>query len=173
MRFGKRTALLAVIMIASRLNVEAAAQISDKSSYPITSAARATALHEQAVALHAQPIRSADAARLHLQSAALRPTSDPQAVECLAMAAHLFNYAKRPLQARRTMESAAERALSTGDVKRAAQAYIEAAFLANKQDITSPYDGTRTTKWLPRRIACGPSWRGWNGAWAASLLLYS
>jgi hypothetical protein len=54
-------------------------------------------------------------------------------VQPLAWAAHLFGYAKRPLEARRTMEEAAERALAMGDVVRAAQAYVEASFFADKQ----------------------------------------
>ena len=49
------------------------------------------------------------------------------------MAGYLFNYAKRPLDARRTMEEAADRALAMGDVFRAARAYVEAACFAEEQ----------------------------------------
>jgi hypothetical protein len=94
---------------------------------------RAFALHEEAVALHAEPPRAADAARLHVASARLRGANDPQAVNCLAQAAHLYSYSNRPMAARKTMEQAAERALVMGDVARAARAYTEAAFLADKQ----------------------------------------
>jgi hypothetical protein len=111
------------------------AQSRTKSSQPVATSriARAIELQEQAVALHPQPARATDAARLHKQSAYLRNRNDPEAVQSLAMAAHLFGYAKRPLEARRTMEEAAERALAMGDVVGAAHAYVEASFFADKQ----------------------------------------
>ena len=107
-------------------------QTATKSSEPNGRLGRAIELHERAVALHSQPARAAEAARLHRWSAQLRSSTDPEAVKSLAMAAHLFGYAKRPLDARRTMEEAAERALAMGDVARAAQAYVEATFFAEK-----------------------------------------
>ncbi len=94
--------------------------------------AQAVALEDQAVALHAQPGRAFEAAYLHLRSASLRDPGDPAAVQSLAMAAHLLGYADRPLEARRAMEQAAERALALGDIVRAASAYTEAAFFAQK-----------------------------------------
>lgn len=122
---------IAVSLSASGLQAQSRTSI--KSSEPISRIARAIELQEQAVALHAQPARAVEAARLHKQSAYLRNRNDPEAVQSLAMAAHLFGYAKRPLEARKTMEEAAERALAMGDVVRAAQAYVEASFFADKQ----------------------------------------
>ena len=90
-------------------------------------------LHQAAAELHALHDRLGDAARLHQQSARLRSTDDPQAIECLALAAHLQLYTDRPLAARRTMEQAADRALSIGSVERAAQAFLEAAFIAQRR----------------------------------------
>ena len=99
----------------------------------ISRMAHALELEQRAQALHVDPARASDAARLHRQSAHLRSANDPEAVESLAMAAHLFNYSKRPLAARNTMEEAADRALAMGDVFRAARAYVEAAFFADAQ----------------------------------------
>ena len=94
---------------------------------------RAEQLEALAAQLHTQPRRAADAAHYYIQSAQLRGALDPAAVQSLTTAAHLLNYAGRPLEARRTMEQAAQRALGLGDVSRAAQAYVEAAFLAERQ----------------------------------------
>src|SRR5687768_8528231 len=77
----------------------------------ISRMAHALELEQRAKALYVDPARASEAARLHRQSAHLRSANDPEAVESLAMAAHLFNYSKRPLAARNTMEEAADRAL--------------------------------------------------------------
>jgi hypothetical protein len=125
--------IIAVGIAAATISTPSQGQVRAKSSEPVSRVARAIELQEQAVALHAQPARAVEAARLHKASAALRNANDPEAVQSLAMAAHLFGYAKRPIEARRTMEEAADRALAMGDVVRAAQAYVEASFFADKQ----------------------------------------
>ena len=127
--------IAAALAAASVAPNQAEGQTRAKASQPVTVSrvARAIELQEQAIALHAQPARAAEAARLHIQSAYLRNPNDPEAVQSLAMAAHLYGYAKRSFDARRTMEEAAERALAMGDVVRAAQAYVEASFFADKQ----------------------------------------
>src|SRR5215813_5689267 len=94
---------------------------------------KAEQLQQQANLLHADPARASESARLHKQSAHLRSAGDPEAVESLALAAHLYSYAGRPQAARQTMEEAAERALSMGNVLRAARAYVDAAFFADAQ----------------------------------------
>jgi hypothetical protein len=93
---------------------------------------RADQLEKQAGELHDQLARYPEAARLYKQSAALRAEADPRAVEALAMAAHLYNYAGRLFDARKTMEQAAKRALAGGDVLRASIANMEAAMFAYK-----------------------------------------
>lgn len=98
-----------------------------------TTVVRADALLDSAAILHEQPARYADAARFYRESAALRPWADAAAVEALAKAAHLYGYANRLTDARRTMEQAAQRALARGDVLRASIANVEAAFFAQKQ----------------------------------------
>lgn len=94
---------------------------------------KAIKLHDEAVSLYPYPNRAWDAARLHIQEVNYRSASDPEAIESLAMAAHLFGYAGRPGEARRVMEQAATRALSNGDVDRAAQAYLQAGFFAQRE----------------------------------------
>jgi len=92
---------------------------------------RADSLHAAAVELHQYPDRLVEAARLHQQGAALRAPEDPRAVNCLALAGHLLYYAKRPGEARKVMEEAADRARNRGDVAVAAQIYVYAALIAN------------------------------------------
>lgn len=94
---------------------------------------RADSLHAEALALQEDPARATDAARLYKDEARLRLHDDPAAVDQLLLAAHLLFIANRPLEARRTLEDAAERALGAGDVQRAALAYIEAAFVADRE----------------------------------------
>src|SRR5687767_7120164 len=102
-----------------------------------TTVSRADALLDSAAILHEHPVRYADAARFYRESAALRPWADAAAVEALAKAAHLYGYANRLTDARRTMEQAAQRALARGDVVRASIANVEAAFFAHKQGKTA------------------------------------
>ena len=120
-----------ILMLAlSVLAAPAAGQTASKAALPIT---RADELDDQATALHDQLGRYAEAARLHKESAALRSAVDPRAVESLATAAHLYNYANRLFDARKTMEQAASRALARGDVLRASLANVDAALFAYKQ----------------------------------------
>lgn len=77
--------------------------------------------------------RYTEAARLYKDAAKLRPRDDPGAVDNMMLAANLLFVANRPLEARRMLEDAAERALAAGDVERGARAFIEAAFIADKQ----------------------------------------
>jgi hypothetical protein len=103
-----------------------------KASAPVSPTERASELHQKALDIYATN-RAFDAAQLHLAAARLRAPNDAKGVDCLALAAHMFNYANRPLDAKRTMERAAERALAIGDVLRGAQALVDAAFMADKQ----------------------------------------
>src|SRR5215204_5097243 len=114
--------LIALTAGAARVSAQTIAH----SFVPTSPAARAEALHNGGVALHANLTRAAEAARLHVESARMRQSDDPQAVNCLTLAAHLFSYSNRPMQARKTMEQAAERALAMGNVALAGRAYVEA-----------------------------------------------
>jgi hypothetical protein len=97
----------------------------------ITSVARADSLHESAVALSSDFRRLRDAARLHEQSAALRAPEDSLAFRCLTTAAQL-SYAKKDLaDAQRDMAAAAAHALARGDIQKSAQAFADAAWLAD------------------------------------------
>src|SRR5262245_35014347 len=67
--------------------------------------------------LYAQPDRATMAARLHIESARLSSAGDPAAIQSLVLGAYLLTYDRRPLEARRTLERAAKRALVIGDVE--------------------------------------------------------
>jgi hypothetical protein len=127
-RTGSNGALILIVTL-----VMAAPIVAQDSETDSPRDARANALQDSAAALHDQPIRYSDAARMYRESAALRSWSDARAVEALASAAHLYNYANRLSDARRMMEQAGQRALARGDVVRASQANLDAAFFALKQ----------------------------------------
>jgi hypothetical protein len=98
----------------------------------IVSSLEADSLHEAAHALVAAH-RWRDAARLHRRSAQLRSADDPQGFRCLSEAAALA-YATRDRSAARTdLARAAEHALARGDLKAAALAYLDGAWIAQEQ----------------------------------------
>lgn len=125
------------LFLSSALTLTMALSVlSTGSAHQITNSATPTTadeLEERAAALHGQPARYGEAARLYRESAALRSASDPRAVEALTKAAHLYHYANRLFDARKVMEQAARRALANGDVLTASQANVEAALFAHKQ----------------------------------------
>jgi hypothetical protein len=127
------TGALVLIMTSSLLPSLIVAQTTIKASAPTTRAALADEIQQRAAALHDQPRRYSEAAWLYRESAALRAATDPRAIESLATAAHLYHYANRLFDARKTMEQAARQALARGDVVRASVANLEAAFFAYKQ----------------------------------------
>jgi hypothetical protein len=97
-----------------------------------TRAARADSLHEAAAVLVAAH-RWRDAARLHRRSAQLREADDPLGFRCLKDAAALA-YAAGDLSGARTdLASAAGQALARGELRSAALAYLDAAWIAQEQ----------------------------------------
>jgi hypothetical protein len=99
----------------------------------ITSVASADSSHASAVAMSNDSKRWRDAARLHRKSAALRPPDDSRAYRCLTTAANLSYGAKDLASAQSDMTTAAAQAMARGDVVQAAQAYADAAWLANER----------------------------------------
>ena len=98
----------------------------------LTSAARADSLHEAAAAL-VTAHRYGDAARLHRRSAQLRDADDPLGFRCLKDAAALEWAAGDRSAARTDMTAAAGQALARGDLREAALAYVDAAWIAQEQ----------------------------------------
>ena len=99
----------------------------------LTSAARADSLHEAAAAL-VTAHRWGDAARLHRRSAALRDPEDPLGFRCLKEAAELEYATGDRGSARSDMTAAAGHALARGDLRVAALAYLDAAWIAQEQN---------------------------------------
>lgn len=99
----------------------------------LTSAARADSLHEAAAAL-VTAHRWGDAARLHRRSAELRDADDPLGFRCLKEAAELEYASGDRTSARSDMAAAASHALARGDLRNAALAYIDAAWIAQEQN---------------------------------------
>lgn len=98
----------------------------------IVSDIRADSLHEAAAALVIAH-RYRDAARLHRRSAQLRPADDPQGFNCLTEAAALAYAGRDRSTAREDMARAAEHALARGDLRAAALAYLDGAWIAQEQ----------------------------------------
>ena len=98
----------------------------------LVSSVQADSLHEAAAALVASH-RWRDAARLHRRSAELRAADDPLAFRCLSEAAALAYATKDRSAARGDLAKAAGQALARGDLRAAALAYLDAAWIAQEQ----------------------------------------
>ena len=98
----------------------------------LVSSVRADSLHEAATAM-VTTHRWRDAARLHRRSAELRAPDDPLAFRCLSEAAALAYHTSDRSAARADMAEAAEQALARGDLRSAALAYLDAAWIAQEQ----------------------------------------
>jgi hypothetical protein len=98
----------------------------------LTSSAKADSLHEAALALTAKH-RYGDAARLHRRSAELRDPDDPLGYRCLKDAAALVYATGDRSSARADMAAAASQALARGELRAAADAYLDAAWIAQEQ----------------------------------------
>ena len=98
----------------------------------LTSTARADSLHEAAAALVAAH-RYGDAARLHRRSAQLRDADDALGFRCLKDAAALAYASGDRSAARSDMVAAAGQALARGDLREAALAYVDGAWIAQEQ----------------------------------------
>ena len=98
----------------------------------VVSSAQADSLHDAAVALVAAH-RWGDAARLFRRSAQLRGAEDPVGFTCLSEAAALAYATGDRSGARNDMAAAADQALARGDLRAAALAYLDAAWIAQEQ----------------------------------------
>jgi hypothetical protein len=98
----------------------------------VVSTAKADSLHEAAVAM-VTAHRWRDAARLHRRSAELRGAEDPLGFRCLSEAAALAYATGDRSGARNDKAAAATQALSRGELREAAMAYLDAAWIAQEQ----------------------------------------
>ena len=99
----------------------------------LVTTAKADSLHDAAarmIAVH----RWRDAARLHRESAALRAPDDPLGFRCLSEAGAITYAVGDRSRARADLASAAEHALARGDLRSAALAYLDAAWIAQEQE---------------------------------------
>ena len=105
----------------------------------------AVELESEASRLHDQPDRWAYAADLYLAAVQLREEGDPQAQENLLIAANLSFDTGDAVGAIAALESAASRALASGDIVRAAGIFTDAAWVASKA-------GLRIEQRLTRKV---------------------
>jgi hypothetical protein len=127
--FTGRLSIAGVLLATLGLPAAASAQYQLPT---LTSTARADSMHEAAVALVAAH-RWGDAARLHRRSAQLRDAEDPLGFRCLKDAAALEYATGDRSGARADLAAAAGQALARGDLREAALAYIDAAWIAQEQ----------------------------------------
>jgi hypothetical protein len=127
--FTSRLSIAGVLLATLGLPAAASAQYQLPT---LTSTARADSLHEAAVALVAAH-RWGDAARLHRRSAQLRDADDPLGFRCLKEAAALEYATGDRSGARTDMVAAAGQALARGELREAALAYLDAAWIAQEQ----------------------------------------
>jgi hypothetical protein len=99
---------------------------------PIVSSAKADSLQLAAANLVAAG-RWRDAARMYRRSAEYRAAEDPVGFQCLTNAGAVAYAAGDHSAARSDMAHAAERALARGDLRAAALAYLDAAWIAQEQ----------------------------------------
>ena len=90
-------------------------------------------LHAAAELLFPTPNRHAEAAGLLCREASLRSGEDPKGVEALLLCGKIYYYSGELTQSRYALEDAARRALAIGDVVRAAHAFMDASFIAERQ----------------------------------------
>jgi hypothetical protein len=98
----------------------------------IVSTAKADSLQAVAARL-VQDGQWRDAARMYRRSADFRAAEDPVGFQCLTTAGAVAYAAGDHSAARSDMAHAAERALARGDLRAAAQAYLDAAWIAQEQ----------------------------------------
>ena len=99
----------------------------------IVSSVKADSLQDAAAELRTAG-RWRDAARLHRRSAEYRAAEDPRGSQSLTEAAALAYAAGDRSAARTDLARAAERALARGDIRVAALAYLDAAWIAQEQE---------------------------------------
>ncbi len=105
---------------------------SDVQSQSSPGALKAAELESEASGLHGQRDQWAYAADLYLAAVQLREHTDPQAQRDLAIAANLKLQTGNPTGAIAALESAASRALASGDVAQAADIFTDAAWVADQ-----------------------------------------
>jgi hypothetical protein len=127
--FTRRLSVAGMLLASLGLPAAAAAQYQLPT---LTTSARADSLHDAAVALVAAH-RWRDAARLHRRSAQLRDADDPLGFRCLNEAAALAYATGDRSAARADLAAAAAQALARGELRSAALAYLDAAWIAQEQ----------------------------------------
>ena len=112
---------------------------SDGQSQSSPGTQRAAELESEASGLHNQRGRWAYAADLYLAAVQLREEQDPQAQQDLLIVAQLSFDGGDMAGAIAALESAASRALASGDVVRAAGIFTDAAWVADKAGLSSDH----------------------------------
>ena len=134
-----RTGALALVAIAA---MPALANAQDREMFELPAIqveAFQNPLHVAAVELYETPARWEEAGELHEQAARQLVKNDAGQFFGFNRAAILYLYSGNPARSRKAMEKAASVAEATGDVLTAANAWVDAAFIA----IVEGYAGKR------------------------------
>jgi hypothetical protein len=127
--FANRLSVAGVLLVTLAFPAAASAQYQLPT---VISSFTADSLHQAAEAL-VTAHRYRDAARLHRRSAELRPAEDPLGYRCLSEAAALVYATGDRTAARGNLVLAGDHALARGDLRNAAMAYLDAAWVAQEQ----------------------------------------
>lgn len=129
-----KTNLLRVVMASvATVAIAAPATAQDRPSYELPAievAVLQSDLHQTAISLYELPQFWGLAADLHKQAAENLPRNDAGRFFGFSRAGLLYFYSGDFVDARRSMEDAAQVAEATGDAFTAANAYVDAAFVA-------------------------------------------
>ncbi len=123
------------LLLGAALAASAEAQSNARFTSSATNVAEAAELEARATGLYHSIRDYPRAAKLHERAAALRSAGDAQRVDNLRRAALLYHYSGKLTQARAAMTAAGDAALAAGDVRTAAAAYLDAAFLSKEDGL--------------------------------------
>ena len=117
------------ILLLSATAPDGAAQMVSYAAVGTTNDAEADKLERRAQELFDQPPRYAEAGRMYERAAGLRRRGDSRMVDALFSASRLFYHARLHGESVEILKRAADEALASGDVYRAAESLIDAAWV--------------------------------------------
>jgi hypothetical protein len=122
-------ALITSILLLSATAPDGAAQMVSYAAAGTTNDAEADKLERRAQELFDEPPRYAEAGRMYERAAGLRRRGDSRMVDALFSASRLYYHARMHGESIEVLKRAAEEALASGDVYRAAESLIDAAWV--------------------------------------------
>jgi hypothetical protein len=124
-----RTVTLAAALLLLAVATVGEAQVLSYATTTRVDDGEADRLQRRAEALHDQPGRWTEVGDLYTRAASLRTPGDARAIDAWLTASRVYHHAGRAADAVRVLRLAAEAALATGDVVRAAHSFTDEAWV--------------------------------------------